>query len=88
MHIEVGDLLFCHTVGNKYGFHINQLGIITEGNPRETRYRIFLGSGKFSEVTQNDLEKGNVEIISKANGAYVKTKLKIIPALPKAMSSN
>jgi len=79
MHIEIGDLLFCHTVGNKYGFHINQLGIITEGNQRRTRFRIFLAAGKFSEVTQSDLEKGNVEIISKANGDYVKTKLKIIP---------
>tara|TARA_Y100000034_G_C6706511_1_gene311854 strand:- start:288 stop:554 length:267 start_codon:yes stop_codon:yes gene_type:complete len=88
MKIEIGDLLFCHTVGNKYGFQINQLGIITEGNKRQTRFRIFLGSGRFSEVTQIDLDKGNVEIISKAKGPQVNTRLKIIPALSKAMSSN
>jgi len=88
MKIEIGDLLFCHTVGNKYGFQINQMGIITEGNKRQTRFRIFLSSGNFSEVTQIDLDKGNVEIISKAKGPQVNTRLKIIPALPKAMSSN
>jgi len=88
MKIEIGDLLFCHTVGNKYGFQLNQVGIITEGNPRKTRFRIFLGSGKFLEVTQTDLEKGNVEIISKARGPQVMTQLKIIPRPPEALSSN
>jgi len=85
MKIEIGDLLFCHTVGNKYGFQVNQVGIIIEGNRRRTRFRIFLGSGKFLEVTQIDLEKGNVEIISKAKGPQVKTCLKIIPRLPEAV---
>ena len=82
MKIEIGDLLFCHTVGNKYGWHLNQVGLVTEGNQRKTRFRIFLGSGKFSEVTQNDLVKGNVQIISKASGEEVNNNLKVIPALP------
>lgn len=85
--IEIGDLLFCHTVGNKYGFQVNQLGIITEDSLKNSGFRIFLGSGKFSEVTQVDLEKGNVEIISKALGPQVKTNLKIIPSFPDMLKS-
>jgi len=82
MKIEVGDLLFCHTVGNRLGWHLNQVGIVTEGNKRKTRFRVFLGSGNFSEVTQTDLAKGNVQIISKASGEQISSNLKIIPALP------
>jgi|TARA_R100000008_G_scaffold22226_1_gene11762 hypothetical protein len=82
MKIEVGDLLFCHTIGNKFGWHLNQVGLVTEGNQRKTRFKIFLGSGKFSEVTQNDLVKGNVQIISKASGEEVSGNVNIVPKLP------
>lgn len=82
MKIEVGDLLFCHTIGNKFGWHLNQVGLVTEGNQRKTRFKIFLGSGKFSEVTQNDLVKGNVQIISKASGEQVSGNVNIVPKLP------
>jgi hypothetical protein len=85
--IEIGDLLFCHTVGNKYGFQVNQLGIVIESALKNSGFRIFLGSGKISEVTQADLEKGNVEIISKAQGTQVKTNLKIIPSFPDMLKS-
>ena len=85
--IEIGDLLFCHTVGDKYGWQVNQLGIITEGS-HQTWFRIFLGSGSFLKVSQSDLERGNVEIISKAKGDQVKTRLKIIPTLPKSTGPN
>ena len=82
MKIEVGDLLFCHTIGNKFGWHLNQVGLVTEGSQRKTRFKIFLGSGKFSEVTQNDLVKGNVQIISKASGEEVSGNVNIVPKLP------
>ena len=82
MKIEVGDLLFCHTIGNKFGWHLNQVGLVTEGNQRKTRFKIFLGSGKFSEVTQNDLVKGNVQIISKASGEQVSGNVNVVPKLP------
>lgn len=85
--IEIGDLLYCHTVGNKYGFQVNQLGIITESVFKNSGFRIFLGSGKFSEVTQSDLERGNVEIVSKARGPQVKTNIKIIPSFPDILKS-
>ena len=75
-------MLFCHTVGNRFGWHLNQVGIVTEGNKRKTRFRVFLCSGNFSEVTQTDLIKGNVQIISKASGEQISSNLKVIPALP------
>lgn len=79
MKVEVGDLIFCHTVGNKYGWHLNQIGLVTEENPRKTRFKVFLGSGIFSEVTQSDLQKGNIEILSKQSGEYVQANLSDIP---------
>ena len=82
MKVEVGDLVFCHTIGNKYGWHLNQIGLVTEGNTRKTRFKVFLGSGKFSEITQNDLVKGNIEILSKISGGKIKTKLQKIPSMP------
>jgi len=81
MQVEVGDLLFCYTVGNRYGWHLNQVGLVTEGNPRKTKFRVFLGSGRFSEVTQGDLAKGNIEILSKSSGIKIKTNLKKIPKM-------
>ena len=75
MKVEVGDLIFCHTVGNKFGWHLNQVGLVTEGNTRKTRFRVFLGSGRWSEVTQSDLRKGNIEILSKRTGAKIKVNL-------------
>tara|TARA_Y100000296_G_scaffold83834_1_gene115721 strand:+ start:8 stop:289 length:282 start_codon:yes stop_codon:yes gene_type:complete len=82
--IETGDLLFCHAIGNKYAWFVNQIGVVGESNKRKTRFKVYLSSGKFSEVTQVDLEKGNVEIVAKANGSKIalNEKIRKIPGLP------
>ena len=81
MKVEVGDLIFCDTVGNKFGSHLHRVVLVTEGNTRKTRFRVLLGSGRWSEVTQSDLRKGNIEILSKRTGAKIKVNLAKIPKL-------
>ena len=72
MKVEIGDLVFCHTIGNKMGWRLNQIGIVVAGSKRNTRYRAYLNSGTYDEFTATDVEKGSVEIIAKANGENVK----------------
>jgi len=72
MKVEIGDLVFCHTIGSKMGWRLNQVGIVIAGSKRNTRYRAYLNSGAYDEFTVTDIKKGNVEIIAKANGESVK----------------
>ena len=71
MKVEIGDLVFCHTIGNKMGWRLNQVGIVVAGSKKNTRFRVFISSGGYDEFTTTDMEKGNVEIIAKANGEKV-----------------
>ncbi len=86
MKIEIGDLVFCHTIGNKYAWRLNQVAIVTEANSRKARYRAFLlTSGVYDEFTGVDLKKENVEVIAKANGKKIKLneKIRVIPDFSK-----
>jgi len=81
MKVEIGDLVFCHTIGNKMGWRLNQIGIVVAGSKRSTRYRAYLNSGTYDEFTATDVEKGSIEIIAKASGesVTVSESLKTIP---------
>jgi hypothetical protein len=79
MKVEIGDLVFCHTIGTKAGWRLNQIGIVIAGSKRNTRFRTFLSSGTYDEFTSKDVEKGSVEIIAKASGEKI--------ALSKAIES-
>ena len=67
MKLEIGDLVFCHTIGNKMGWRLNQIGVVVASSKKNTRYRTFLSSGGYDEFTTLDIENGNVELIAKAN---------------------
>jgi len=81
MKLEIGDLVFCHTIGNKMGWRLNQIGVVVASSKKDTRYRTFLSSGGYDEFTTLDIENGNVELIAKANGEKVKLSkdLEVIP---------
>ena len=81
MKVEIGDLVFCHTIGTKAGWRLNQIGIVVAGSKRNTRFRAFLSSGAYDEFTATDVEKGSVEIIAKASGEKI-TLSKAIESIP------
>ena len=81
MKVEIGDLVFCHTIGNKLGWRLNQVGIVVAGSKKDTRFRAYLSMGVYDEFTVTDIEKGNVELISKASGEPVKLS-KAIETIP------
>ena len=89
MKVEIGDLVFCHTIGSKMGWRLNQVGIVIAGSKRNTRYRAYLNSGAYDEFTVNDVEKGSIEIIAKANGESVKLSkaIETIPNWSKALEN-
>jgi len=31
--LEIGDLVYCHAVGNRYGWHLDKVGIIVDSSP-------------------------------------------------------
>ena len=90
MKVEIGDLVFCHTIGNKMGWRLNQVGIVVAGSKRNTRYRAYLNSGTYDEFTAADVEKGSIEIIAKASGESVKfsKSLETIPNWSKALENS
>jgi len=87
MKVEIGDLVFCHTIGNKMGWRLNQVGIVVAGSKKDTRFRAFLSSGGFDEFTTTDIEKGNIEIIAKASGEKVtySKDIEVIPNYSRAL---
>ena len=80
----VGDLIYCHSIGSKYGWYLNQVAIVvnyasnpTELDPSNFKYNIYLPEfRKYYDVTSKDFENGNTEIISKINGSMSTAKLK------------
>ena len=87
MKVEIGDLVFCHTIGNKMGWRLNQVGIVVAGSTKNTRFRAFLSSGGFDEFTTTDVENGNIEIIAKASGEKVtySDDIEVIPNYSRAL---
>jgi len=75
-YAEVGDLVFCHTCGNKYGWTLNQFGLVQRISVvSETRstalrvYRIWLfGLNQTELVRDDDFKKKNLELVSRASG--------------------
>jgi len=71
-----GDLIFCHAVGSKYGWYLNQLAIVVDSgpepikdNPANYMFKLYLFSHDDYQVIQTkDFDIGNVEIISRKNG--------------------
>ena len=31
--LEIGDLVYCHAVGSKYGWHLDKVGIVVDASP-------------------------------------------------------
>lgn len=74
-----GDLLFCHAVGSKYGWYLNQLALIIDtqanpidNNPANYEFKLYLFNHKeYKYIQSKDFDVGNVEVISKKNGSSV-----------------
>tara|TARA_Y100001963_G_C6539212_1_gene334733 strand:+ start:140 stop:454 length:315 start_codon:yes stop_codon:yes gene_type:complete len=74
-----GDLIFCHAIGSKYGWYLNQLGLVvsTRSNPIETNpanyeFELYLfNHNDYQNIQSKDFDIGNVEIISKKNGKRI-----------------
>ena len=71
-----GDLLYCHAVGNKYGWFLNQLAVVLDVNVTKESYRIYLhANGRYLDIQNNDFTTGNVEVISGANCDTIKQRM-------------
>ena len=76
---NTGDLIFCHAVGSKYGWYLNQIALVTSRkrnpidlNPANYEFRLYVFSFKdYQTVQSEDFEKGNVEVIAKKDGAKI-----------------
>lgn len=74
-----GDLIFCHAVGSKYGWYLNQLALVIESgpnpikdNPANYEFKLYLFNHKdYQQIQSKDFDIGNVEIISKKGGSCV-----------------
>jgi hypothetical protein len=68
-----GDLVYCHAIGSKYGWYINQLGLILEcaikpvpEDPNNTEYKIWLMEHKRDQIVETrDFKVGNLEVVKK-----------------------
>lgn len=68
-----GDLVYCHAVGSKYGWYINQLGVILEciakpqpEDPNNKEYKIWLMEHKRAQIVETrDFKVGNLEVVKK-----------------------
>jgi len=74
---KVGDLVYCHAIGSKYAWYIDQLGIVLEivakpllpSSPKNKVYKIWLmDQNRYQWVESRDFRVGNIEIIKKENG--------------------
>ena len=74
-----GDLIFCHAVGSKYGWYLNQLALVVasgpnpvDHNPANYQFKLFLfNHGEYQYVQTKDFDMGNVEVISRKNSNTV-----------------
>ena len=76
---KVGDLVYCHAIGSKYAWYIDQLGIILDAVPKplaerplNKEYKIWLmDQSRYQWVESRDFRVGNIEIIKKESGAVM-----------------
>ena len=74
-----GDLIYCHAVGSKYGWYLNQLALVVHSgpnpiktNPGNYEFKLYLFNHNDYQIIQSkDFDIGNVEIISKKNGSII-----------------
>jgi len=72
----IGDLVYCHAIGSKYAWYIDQLGIVLDviskplaERPSNKEYKIWLmDQGRYQWVESRGFNLGNVEIIRKESG--------------------
>jgi len=99
MHEEepnIGDLVYCHAVGSKYGWYLNKLAIVvgyiakpTEEDHSNFEYKIYLPEFKqFDNIESHEFKKGNVEIIAKANGTIYSRKISEIEELARKINNS
>tara|TARA_A100001391_G_scaffold167946_1_gene128419 strand:- start:468 stop:761 length:294 start_codon:yes stop_codon:yes gene_type:complete len=74
---KVGDLIYCHAIGSRYSWYIDQLGIILEivakpllpASPKNKIYKIWLmDQTRYQWVESRDFNLGNIEVIRKESG--------------------
>lgn len=73
---KVGDLVYCHAIGSKYAWYIDQLGIVLDvlakplaERPGNKEYKIWLmDQNREQWIESRDFNLGNVEVIRKDNG--------------------
>ena len=76
---NIGDLIFCHAIGSKYGWYLNQIAIVVscvqnplKEDPSNYEFKLYVFSYRDYQLIQSkDFEKGNVEIISKESGGRI-----------------
>ena len=91
----IGDLIYCHAIGSKYGWYLNQIAIVvgynskpTETNLSNFEYKIYLpGFKKFDNIDSREFKKGNAEIIAKANGTIYSRKISDIEELTNRLNN-
>jgi len=75
-YAEIGDLVFCHACGSKYGWVLNQLGLVRDvvmvakTQKKSVKiYKIWIFNMNRVELVENsDFEQKNLELVSRANG--------------------
>jgi len=73
---KVGDLVYCHAIGSKYAWYIDQLGIILDiiskplaERPLNKEYKIWLmDQSRYQWVESRDFSLGSIEVIRKESG--------------------
>ncbi len=73
---KIGDLVYCHAIGSKYAWYIDQLGIILDiipkplaERPLNKEYQIWLmDQCRYQWVESRDFNIGNIEVIRKESG--------------------
>jgi len=76
-YADTGDLLFCHAVGNKYGWYLNQIAVVIAVEEAAQRYIIYMSAnGKKMRIKDSDFLTGNVEVISGTDGSTVKKRMR------------
>jgi len=91
---NIGDLVYCHAIGSKYGWYLNQVAIVvgyiskpTKEDKSNFEYKIYLPSTQYYDnVDSQEFKKGNIEIIAKANGTIYSRKISEIEELTKKLN--
>jgi len=74
---DTGDLLFCHAVGNKYGWYLNQIAVVIAVDVHMPCYIIYMSAnGKKLRIKDSDFLTGNVEVISGTDGSTVRKRMR------------